>query len=154
MIKERWHLDPRRQRVLTEAEEWLRTPYHPMGRIKGVQGGTDCLMFLAEVYERAGIIDHVEVPYYRPDFMMHRGEERYLEGVLAHGHEVVSPEPGDVVLYKWGRVFAHAGIVFAWPRIMHAHVKYGVFWGKGDAAELAHDKAAKGPRRLKFISPF
>lgn len=146
-------LDPRRQRVLTEAEEWLRTPYHPMGRIKGVKGGTDCLMLLAEVYERAGIIEHVEVPYYRPDFMMHRDEERYLEGVLERGREVPGPQPGDVVLYKWGRVFAHGGIVIAWPQIIHAHFKYGVSLANGLQAQLAYDKQGR-PRPLKFVSPF
>jgi cell wall-associated NlpC family hydrolase len=54
-----------RQRVVTEAETWLRTPYHHMGRIKG--GGTDCLMLLAEVYEAAGVIRHLDVPFYPPD---------------------------------------------------------------------------------------
>ena len=36
-----------RQRVVAEAETWLRTPYHHMGRIKG--GGIDCPTLLAEV---------------------------------------------------------------------------------------------------------
>jgi cell wall-associated NlpC family hydrolase len=111
-------LDPRRQRVLDEAESWLGTPYHPHARVKGA--GCDCLTFLACVYEAAGIIEHVELPFYRPDAMMHSREELYLEGVLARGHEVATPLPGDVVLYKWGRVFAHGGIVFDWPRIRRA----------------------------------
>ena len=56
--------DPRRAAVLVEAANWLRTPYHHMGRVKG--GGTDCLMLLAEVYEAAGVIPHVEIPFYPP----------------------------------------------------------------------------------------
>jgi cell wall-associated NlpC family hydrolase len=144
-------LDPRRQRVLDEAESWLHTPYHPHGRVKGA--GCDCLTFLAEVYEQAGIISHVDLPFYRPDRMLHSHEELYLEGVLEHGREVETPEPGDVVLYKWGRIFAHAGIVFDWPRILHANAPYGVMWAKGTEAALAYDRRGQ-PRPIKFVTPF
>jgi|ERR1700722_18035664 hypothetical protein len=71
-----------RQRVVAEAEAWLRTPYHHMGRIKG--GGTDCLMLLAEVYEAAGVIPHVDVPFYPPDWNLHRDAERYVHGVMRY----------------------------------------------------------------------
>ena len=66
----------RRLQVIAEAETWLRTPYHHMGRIKG--GGTDCLMLLAEVFEAAGVIPRIEVPFYPPDWHLHRDAERYL----------------------------------------------------------------------------
>ena len=80
--------------MLDEARSWLGTPYHHMGRVKGGAGcGCDCLTLLAEVYARAGIVSPVEVPYYRPDLMLHRGEETYLEGLLAHGSEVAAPSP-------------------------------------------------------------
>ena len=69
-----------RRLVVTEAASWLRTPYHHMGRVKG--GGVDCLMLLAEVYEAVGVIPHVEIPFYPPDWHLHRGVERYLEGLV------------------------------------------------------------------------
>jgi cell wall-associated NlpC family hydrolase len=116
-----------------------------MGRVKG--GGTDCLMFLAEVYERAGIMEHVEVPYYRPDFMNHQGEERYLEGVMARSKEVASPQPADIALFKWGRVYAHAGIVVDWPKMIHAFSGHGVMYIRGDGGIFA-----KRPPR--FFDPF
>ena len=72
-----------RQRVVAEAETWLRTPYHHMGRIKG--GGTDCLMLLAEVYEAAGVIPHIDVPFYPPDWNLHRDAERYLQAYCQPG---------------------------------------------------------------------
>ena len=77
--------DPRRAAVVAEAETWLRTPYHHMGRIKGV--GVDCLTLLAEVYEAAGIIPHVELEFYPPDWNLHRDAERYLAGVMQHAGE-------------------------------------------------------------------
>ena len=57
-----------------------------MGRVKG--SGTDCLMLLAEVYEAAGVIPHVEVPFYPPDWHLHRGAERYLEGLMQYAREI------------------------------------------------------------------
>jgi cell wall-associated NlpC family hydrolase len=144
-------LDPRRLRVLVEAISWLGTRYHSHGRVKGA--GVDCLTLLCEVYERAGIIPHVDVPFYRPDAMMHSKKELYLEGVIARGHEVSIPLPGDVVLYKWGRIFAHSGIVIDWPTIIHASAAKGVIETNGLEAELAYDKSGQ-KRPLRFISPF
>ena len=78
--------DPRRAAVIAEAQSWLGTPYHHMGRVKGA--GADCLTLLAEVFERAGVIPHVEVPFYPPDWNLHRDAERYLEGVTRYAREV------------------------------------------------------------------
>ena len=58
-----------RQRVVDVARTWLGTPYHSAARVKGV--GVDCLTVLAEVYHEAGIIGHVDIPYYPNDFMLH-----------------------------------------------------------------------------------
>ena len=79
-------MDPRRLAVTKEAREWLGTPYHHMGRLRGA--GTDCLMVLAEVYEAAAIVPHVEVPFYPPDWHLHRDAERYLEGMMRYAREI------------------------------------------------------------------
>ena len=136
-----------RRAVLREAETWLGTPYHHMARIKGA--GVDCLTFLAEVYAAAGVIEPVkEIPFYRLDFMRHQSDESYLDALLARGHEVEAPLPADVVLYKWGRVFSHGGIVVEWPRIIHASPSHsGVIWANGTQGRLAGHE-------IKFISPF
>jgi hypothetical protein len=76
--------DPRRAAVLAEAESWIGTPYHHAARVKGV--GCDCLTLLAEVYPAARIIGHVEVPFYPPDWHLHRSAELYLDGVVAREH--------------------------------------------------------------------
>jgi cell wall-associated NlpC family hydrolase len=136
-----------RAAVLREAETWLGTPYHHMARIKGA--GVDCLTFLAEVYAAAGVIEPVkEIQFYRLDFMRHQSDESYLDALLMRGHEVEVPLPADVVLYKWGRVFSHGGIVVDWPRIIHASPSvHGVIWANGDQGRLAG-------HQMKFISPF
>jgi cell wall-associated NlpC family hydrolase len=138
-------LDPRRAAVLDEAETWRGTPYHHAARLKGI--GCDCLSFLVEVYQRCRIIAPLTLPFYRPDAVMHDGDPRYFEGVLAHGREVATAQPGDVVLYRWGRGMGHGGIVVDWPWILHADPYHGVNRADGTQGRLAR-------REHKFIDPF
>jgi cell wall-associated NlpC family hydrolase len=135
-----------RQRVIAEAETWLRTPYHHMGRIKG--SGTDCLMLLAEVYEAAGVIPHVDVPFYPPDWNLHRDAERYLQGLMRYAREIGGPpQSGDVAVFKFGRCFAHGAIVVSWPRLMHAWCDAGVVFADGGQPPLID-------RQVRFFDPF
>ncbi len=132
--------------VVAEAVTWLGTPYHHMGRVKGV--GVDCLTLLAEIYESAGVIPHVEIPFYPPDWHLHRGVERYLEGLLGYAREIeVAPEPGDVALLRFGRCFAHGAIVTAWPMLIHAWHSAGVVRADATGPQLQG-------RAARFFSPF
>jgi cell wall-associated NlpC family hydrolase len=135
-----------RQRLVAEAETWLRTPYHHMGRIKG--GGTDCLMLLAEVYEAAGVIRHVDVPFYPPDWNLHRDAERYLQGLIRYAREIDGPpQSGDAAVFKFGRCFAHGAIVVSWPRLIHAWCDAGVVSADGNQPPLSG-------RQVRFFDPF
>jgi NlpC/P60 family putative phage cell wall peptidase len=131
--------------VIAEAESWLGTPYHHMARLKGV--GCDCLTLLVAVYHAAGVIPAIEIPYYPPDWHLHRSSERYMEGLLAHASEVETPDPGDVALFKFGRCFAHGTIVTQWPRLIHAWNGSGVVRGE------AHQPLFAG-RAMRFFTPF
>ena len=135
-----------RQRVVAEAETWLRTPYHHMGRIKG--GGIDCLTLLAEVYEAAGVIPHVDVPFYPPDWNLHRDTERYLRGLMRYARGIGGPpQGGDVAVFKFGRCFAHGAIVVSWPRLIHAWCDAGVVFADGGQPPLIG-------RQVRFFDPF
>ena len=143
--------DPRRAAVVEEARGWLRTPYHHMARVKG--SGADCLTLLAEVYEKAGVIPRVEVPFYPPDWNLHRDAERYLEGVTRYAREVSydangdSPQPGNVAVFKFGRCFAHGAIVVTWPRLIHAWHNAGVVYADATQGQLAG-------RPVRHFDPF
>jgi len=139
--------DQRRAAVVAEAQTWLKTPYHHMGRVKGA--GADCLTLLAEVYERAGVLPHIELPYYPPDWHLHRGEERYADGLLAYAREIdPPPQPADIALWRYGRCFAHAAIVVLWPTIVHAQADARlVCWGDATQGSLAC-------RAVRFFDPF
>lgn len=129
-------MDPgARERVLSEALAWQGTPWHHRGRVKGV--GVDCLHYLAEVYERAGLAPHVEPDYYPRDWHMHRDEERILQGVSQYADEVDAAEPGDIAVFRFGRCYSHAAIVLGWPLIIHAYVGQGVRQADASTGVLA-----------------
>jgi NlpC/P60 family putative phage cell wall peptidase len=135
-----------RSRVIAEAESWLGTPYHHMGRVRGV--GTDCLMLLAEVFASAGIIPRVEVPFYAQDWHLHRDAEQYLDGLVQYAREIAGPpEPGDVAVFKFGRCFSHGAIVVSWPRMIHAWWNAGVVYGDADQPPLMG-------RPARFFDPY
>ena len=140
-----------RAAVVTEAESWIGTPFHHAARVKGA--GVDCLMLLAEVYERAGVGPHVEPPFYVPDWHLHRDAERYMEGLLHYAQEIAGtpqgpqPLPGDIALFRFGRTFSHGAIVTQWPRLVHAYWSIGVVWGDATLYPLKD-------RDVRFFSPF
>lgn len=113
-----------RDRILTEALSWIGTPWHHQGRIKGV--GVDCAMFLCEVYERAGLVPHIDPRPYSQDWHFHRSEEKFLSWVTDYGEEINTPEPGCVAIFKFGRCFSHGAIVTNWPMVIHSYTYVGV----------------------------
>lgn len=140
-----------RQRVVSVARSFLGTPYHDMGRIKGV--GVDCATVIAMVFEEAGLEGEFAIPNYSPQWYMHRNEELYLKQVLDRALEIAEADalPGDVVLYRFGRCFAHGAIIVdpGWPTVIHAHrPARAVVLGEGDQGDLAADKLGPRPRRF------
>lgn len=108
----------KRQAVIDEAMTWMGTPYHHEATVKGA--GVDCAQLLRLVYKEAGVIDDFLYPQYPPDWMQHRSEEKYLSFVVDRAEQVEIPLPGDAVVYKVGRCFAHGAIIIEWPSIIHA----------------------------------
>ena len=161
-------IEERRAAVVAEAMSWRGTPYHTGARVKGKNGGVDCLTFLAGVFEAAGEAPHLEIPHYPPDWHLHQGAEHYLEGkdatpgILHFCTEVPGPpervpQPGDIVMFKFGHCFAHGAIVTAWPEVIHAYGNRPV--GRDDAdrtSVLRHTIERVGhrnePRARKFFS--
>lgn len=135
-----------REAVVAEAAAWIGTPFHHAARVKGA--GVDCLMLLAEVYERAGVTGHIAPPFYVPDWHLHQGAERYMEGLLHHARPSAGPpRPGDIALFRFGRTFSHGAIVTQWPRLIHAYWALGVVWGDATLYPL-HG------RKVRFFTPF
>jgi cell wall-associated NlpC family hydrolase len=109
-----------RAAVVREAMTWEGTPWHHAARVRGA--GVDCGQLLAAVYEAAGVIPHLDTEAYPNDFMCHSNEEQFLGYVERHAHQIQGPaQPGDIALYRIGRVISHAAIVLDWPRVIHAY---------------------------------
>lgn len=113
-----------RENVVRIARSWIGTPYLSNAMVRG--GGVDCAMILVAVYREAELIPAAFDPRpYPAQWHLHRGEEQYRNLVEMFAQEVVAPpertpQPGDVVLFKIGRLFAHGGIISSWPYIIHA----------------------------------
>jgi len=103
-----------RSLVVAAARSWLGTPYHHAADVKGA--GVDCAMILIRVFADLGLIENFDPRPYTKDWFLHRDEERYMGHLLARAREVdpstgSGPLPGDIMLFKIGRCFAHGGIV-------------------------------------------
>ena len=100
-----------RAAVVAAARSWIGTPYHHAADVKGV--GVDCAMILVRVFCDLGLVEPFDPRPYTRDWMLHRDDERYLGFLLARAREVAEPSAGDVILFRFGRCFAHGGIVIA-----------------------------------------
>jgi len=115
-----------RQTILDEAQSWLGTPFHDCASEKGV--GVDCAMLLKKVFENSGAVELFDAGIYSPQWFLHRDQELFMDTVRRYAREVSEDEvlPGDIVLYKIGRCYAHGAIVESWPHsIIHAHKASG-----------------------------
>lgn len=108
-----------RAAVVAEAQSWIGTPYISNGATKG--SGTDCAMLLIAVYSAVGLIPVFDPRPYSPQWHVHRNEEKYMEYVLRYAKEIDGPPlPGDLVMFKIAKLFAHGAIVTKWPYVIHA----------------------------------
>ncbi len=112
-----------REDVVAEARSWLGTPYHHQAQVKGA--GVDCGQLLLAVYAAVGVIPETDVGNYAHDWHIHRSEEQYLSWVAKFAHQVETPKPGDIALFKFGRCVSHGAIVIKWPLVAHAYIRQG-----------------------------
>ncbi len=117
-----------RAAVVAAAREWIGTPYHVCADVKGV--GCDCAMLLVRVFVDLGLVAPFDPRPYSSDWHLHRSDEVYLRLLLERAHPVAQSEvePGDVVLFRYGRCFSHGGIVTkAKPfTLIHAFAAAGI----------------------------
>jgi cell wall-associated NlpC family hydrolase len=108
-----------RRILVSEAKSWINTPYHPGADLRGV--GVDCGMLLVRVFVDAGLVPAFDPRPYPQDWHLHREDERYLGFVFNHAVEVARAQPGDVVVFRYGRAYAHGGIVTATQPLTLVH---------------------------------
>jgi cell wall-associated NlpC family hydrolase len=155
--------DEERAAVVREALSWVGTSFHHRGRVKATRdasgkitdsGGVDCAQSVYLIYRAAlpGLVPEIDAAdaYYGFQWNLARGaaaEERYLGAVLEHAREIETPLAGDLALFRWGRAFAHGGVILppGFPTIAHANAEAGVFM---------HDRADLGRLRGRTVRFF
>ena len=100
-----------RAAIVAEARKWIGTPYHNCADVRGA--GVDCGMLIVRCFCDTGLVPPFDPRPYPPDWHLHRSEERYLGFVFDRTKEVSEPQPGDVVVFRYGRCYSHGGIVTA-----------------------------------------
>lgn len=106
------HAKTHRPAIVAAARAWIGTPYHACADIKDV--GVDCGMLIVRVFVDTGACPPFDPRPYPPDWHLHRSEERYLGFVHANCRERDAGEavlPGDILVFRFGRCWAHGGIV-------------------------------------------
>lgn len=145
-----------RARIVEVALSWAGTPYRGWTCKKGV--GADCGQFLRGVYIEAGFFREIPVPAnYSLQAAQHRQTTEYRELVETYMRQIPESEvlPGDVVLFRVGKGFAHGAIVKSWPDfVIHALLRYGVTGGHA----TANNRFARLPKifftlREEFCAP-
>lgn len=116
-----------RTQLLAEARTWLGTPYHNHASLKGV--GADCIGFIIGAAKGAGLVPAAYDPgYYSADWHLHHNEERLVHEVEAFGcqqRELADRQPGDLLLFQFGRVCAHSGLLLEDEQVIHAVRDFG-----------------------------
>jgi cell wall-associated NlpC family hydrolase len=138
-----------RDRVVQAARTFLGTPYHHNGLLKGI--GVDCATILILAFNEAKVVAApVDVPPYSPQWHLHHEENKYTDFIRKFAAEVDrSPLPGDIVVWKFHRAFAHGGIVTEWPHVIHAFIGRGVFEDDAEANQMLSTISERVPDQGK-----
>lgn len=135
--------------VIAEARKWISTPYKNCADLRGV--GVDCGMLLVRVFCDTGLCAPFDPRPYPADWHLHRSEERYLGFIFDRCAEVTEPQPGDVVVFRYGRTYSHGGIVTKTAPLTIVHAYYAV--RKVTEQRIDRDSELSNPKRdRKFFS--
>lgn len=140
-----------RAAIVAEALTWELTRYEDHQRIKRrppeEPGAVDCAQLPAAIYGPEGVDLIPDLrPEYASDWMNHRDEELYLEEIRRWSHEIdiEAIQPGDLVVWKFGRTYSHSAIVIDPPIVIHAVKRVGmVIRTDINAEEDYRDRARK-----------
>jgi cell wall-associated NlpC family hydrolase len=113
----------RQQRAafIAAALSWVGTPYRQLGYTKGPKGAVDCSMLLVGALVEGRVFEPFDPRPYSPNWFLARSEEKYLAWLDTIGAPTTNPKPGDVIVYKMGRCYAHSAIIVDDRVMVHAY---------------------------------
>jgi len=82
-------------------------------------------MLLVRSYVDSGRVPDFDPRPYSNQWHLHQNEEKFLDWVEEKlgCRRVASPRVGDVIIYQWGRCFAHGAIMINKDEIVHAYAQ-------------------------------
>lgn len=116
-----------RQDLITEARTWYGTPYRHQANVKGENGGVDCVGLITGVCLNLGLItkeDMKNVPAYPQEWHLHQEIPLLTDVMKKFGcveKKVLNPIPGDLVVFKIGKVPSHLGMLLDGEPKMFIH---------------------------------
>ena len=95
----------KQNKLIKIAKSWIGTPFHHMWHAKG--RGTDCSLFIAEIFKEIKLIDDFKVDYYPTDW--HLNGKHILENTIKTTKlrdryklvEVKDLKIGDIMLFTF-----------------------------------------------------
>ena len=117
----------KRKEIIEEAKNWVGTPYLHQARVKGLTGGVDCAMLVAGIAYNVGIInDEIikRIPPYPVQWNMHSDFPLLTTVMESFGclHKNNNEkQPGDILVFKIGRVPAHLAVLIENDFMVHAY---------------------------------
>lgn len=118
-----------RDAILSEARDWIGTPYQHQASAKGA--GSDCLGLVRGVWRALYGAEPEAPPPYTPDWAERVGAETLLAAAQLYLNQIdlSAAAPGDVLLFRMDArsPIKHAAILDQDDRIIHA------YWGRAVA---------------------
>ncbi len=112
-----------RSAILSEARDWIGTPYMHQASAKGA--GCDCLGLVRGVWRALYGAEPEPVPAYTPDWAERAGAETLLEAARRRMCEIAieNAAPGDVLLFRMHAQapVKHCAILDEDAHIIHAY---------------------------------
>ncbi|MCX2695999.1 MULTISPECIES: C40 family peptidase [Ochrobactrum] len=110
-------------KVLTEAESWIGTPYRHGASTRGIS--CDCLGLVRGVWHALYGEEPEDPGAYAPDWAEAASGDPLLEAANRHmqPRSSYNPEPGDLLIFRWRADVAakHLGIMTNQNRFIHAY---------------------------------
>ncbi len=141
-------IDEQRAAYVAALRSWIGTKFHDNAEVKGV--GVDCARLVRMAAIETGLRDVEWLAHYSPQWFLHREGEQLLDVIRRYAHEIdaSAAKPGDLVVYKIARAYAHVAVVTGPGTIVHAHkLSGGVVEGSDSQGDL------RG-REKRYFSPW
>ena len=122
------------RKLIIAAQRWIGTPFHARASVCG--HGVDCVQLAAALLSEGGFGDHALPKEYDVDFGDHADKSPllwwFVNAEWLGVTDMSDTLPGDVVLFRVGRVANHCGVIIGDRQFCHCLRGHGVMLSRLD----------------------